>query len=247
MAAAVLEFEQNFFDALDRGMEEQLRRFRADCAAGVPRVGWKIGLTTGPAQRKYGLSAPAVGRLHGHRTYDSGARIPLDAGARVRAEAEIALRVDREIDAQSDIADARNAIAGISPAIELIDLNMPAADITTILGHSLFHEAVVFGPEIGTDVLFSEASLWPVGRRNSKCVRTPEPSMIPSDLPALVLLVARTLGRYGEKVLPGDRIISGSYITPLVVEPGDLIEIDFGRIGRVAAGTCRADEDARAS
>jgi len=61
--------------------------------------------------------------------------------------------------------------------------------------------------------------------------------MVPDDLSALVLLVARTLGRYGEKLQCGDRIISGSYIVPLVVEAGDLIEVDFGTIGKVCAAT----------
>jgi 2-keto-4-pentenoate hydratase len=232
-----VEFQPNASALVDQGMEMQLGGFDAELAAGAPRIGWKIGITTAAARRAHGLTAPVIGRLDGRRAFESGALVPLSATARVRAEGEMALRVNRPLDAGATPEQAHAALCGVSPAIEFINLNLPKDDISAILSHSIFHEAVIFGPELDPGALEVGKDLWPVGRRNTKCVRTPEPAMIPADLPALVLLVARTLSRYGRRIEPGDRIISGSFIVPLIVEPGDDIEVDFGFLGKVTART----------
>lgn len=231
------EFQPNASALVDAGMELQLRRFDAELAAGVPRVGWKIGITTGVARKPHGLTAPVIGRLDGKRSFNSGETVSLAGAAKVRAEGEMALRIGRPLDAGVTLTEARAAIIGVGPAIEFINLNMAKDDISVILSHSIFHEAVIFGPELAPAVLDGGQSLWPVGRRNTKCVRTPEPTMVPADLPALVVLVARTLARYGQRLEAGDRIISGSFIVPLIVEPGDQIEVDFGFLGKVIANT----------
>jgi 2-oxo-hept-3-ene-1,7-dioate hydratase len=236
-SADAVEFQPNISALVDQGMELQLRRFESELAAGTPRIGWKIGITTAAARKPHGLTAPVIGRLDGARAFPSGAAVPLAGSARIRAEGEMALRLDRALNAGATLEDARAAICGVGPAIEFINLNMAKDSIVTILAHSIFHEAVIFGAELPPSVLAQGENLWPVGRRNSKCVRTPEPAMIPTDLPALILLVARTLSRYGQQLEPGDRIISGSFIVPLVVEPGDQIEVDFGFLGKVIANT----------
>jgi len=227
-------------DLVDRGMAEQLRRLHEEWRAGHQRVGWKIGITTPAARKPHGLTAPVIGRLDGRRVFMDGDTVPLSPLARVRAEGELALYLDRVVPTDVTLEEARRAIARIGPAIELIDLNLARDDIRIILEHSIFHDAVVFGPQWPPAVLDTERTLLPLGRRNGKCVRTPEPAMIPADLAALVVLTARTLGRYGEQLLPGDRIISGSYIVPLVVEPGDTVEVDFGFLGKVVANTVPA-------
>ena len=236
-SADAVEFQPNTSALVDQGMESQLRRFDSELAAGTLRIGWKIGITTSAARKPHGLTAPVIGRLDGARAFASGAAVPLAGTARVRAEGEMALRVDRALDYGATLEEARAAICGVGPAIEFIDLNMAKDNIAAILAHSIFHEAVIFGTELPPAVLAESEKLWPVGRRNTKCVRTPEPAMIPTDLPALVLLVARTLSRYGQRLEPGDRIISGSFILPLIVEPGDQIEVDFGFLGKVIANT----------
>ena len=236
-SADAVEFQPNTSALVDQGMELQLRRFDSELAAGTPRIGWKIGITTGAARKPHGLTAPVIGRLDGARAFSSGAAVPLSVTAKVRAEGEMALRVDRTLDAGATLDEARAAICGVGPAIEFINLNMAKDNIATMLSHSIFHEAVIFGAELPPSVLAESEKLWPLGRRNTKCVRTPEPAMIPTDLPALILLVARTLSRYGQRLEPGDRIISGSFIVPLIVEAGDLIEVDFGFLGKVIANT----------
>lgn len=236
-AADAVEFQPNTLALVDQGMELQLRRFDAELGAGTRRIGWKIGITTGAARKPHELTAPVIGRLDGARAFSSGDIVPLAGTAKVRAEGEMALRVDRPLDAGATLEQARAGICGVGPAIEFINLNMAKDNISVILSHNIFHEAVIFGPELPFAVLAGGQSLWPVGRRNTKCVRTPEPAMVPRDLPALILLVARTLSRYGKRLEAGDRIISGSFINPLIVEPGDLIEVDFGFLGKVTAQT----------
>ncbi|MFQ5661325.1 MAG: hypothetical protein ACE5GZ_12950 [Gammaproteobacteria bacterium] len=231
------QIDSHVLEQIDEGMQIQIKRFHEATAKGILRIGWKIGVTTAAAQKKFRLSSPVIGSLDGTRTYSTESKVSLRKDAKIRAEAEISLRINRDMDGQASVDEARAAIETVGPAIEFIDLNMPSDDISVILGHSIFHNAVIFGEESDPDVLARQASLWPIGRRNTKCVRTPEPAMIPHDLPALLVLVAGTLGRYGECLKEGDRIISGSYIVPLIVECGDVIEVDYGELGKVSAIT----------
>jgi 2-keto-4-pentenoate hydratase len=46
--------------------------------------------------------------------------------------------------------------------------------------------------------------------------------------------VAATLARYGECLETGDWLILGTLVRPIPVHAGDVIEADFGPIGRVA-------------
>jgi 2-keto-4-pentenoate hydratase len=224
-------------ELIDRGMRTQLKRLHEALSQDVPRVGWKIGITDKKAQGRYGLNSPLIGCLAGHRAFTTGSTVSLTPNAVARAEAEISIRLDRDIAAGTALEDARSAIATLGPAIELIDISKPSGDLKVILGHSIFHEAVIFGGEFDPGVLKTVESFWPRGFRNGKGVRTPEPSLIPQDLAEIVLLVANILARYGESLKAGDRIISGSYIRPLIVEPGDVIKVEFGALGEVVVKT----------
>jgi uncharacterized SAM-dependent methyltransferase len=43
------------------------------------------------------------------------------------------------------------------------------------------------------------------------------------------------LAAHGGTLAPGDRIIAGSLIAPLPIEPGDQLEVEFGTLGRLTA------------
>lgn len=220
-------------DIIARGMLAQLEGLRNGIARGVPRVGWKIGITDVKAQQKWGLGHSVIGCLAGDRAYQSGALVPLRPGATIRGEAEISIRLDREVPADSSTEYAQESIAGLGPAIELIDISMPGGDLETILSHNIFHAAVIFGREHPPRIIDQVESFWPKAYRNGVGVRQPEPSLVPRDLASLVLLVAGLLARHGETLQAGDRIISGSFVKPMIAEPGDAVKVDFGALGIV--------------
>lgn len=154
-------------------------------------------------------------------------------GAVIRGEAEISIRVGEDVTAGCTLAQAHAAIVSLGPAIELIDIGKPSGDLATILGHSIFHAGVVFGGEYPPETLNKVEPYWPRAFRNGKAVRQPEPALIPEDLGALVALVANLLPRYDEGLRAGDRIISGSFVKPMIGETGDTMKVDFGALGSV--------------
>lgn len=220
---------------LDAGMRAQLERRAAELAAGAERVGWKIGLNDPAARRQTGLDGPLVGTLVGTRVIPAGGVCPLRPGARSHVEAELAIRVGRDVEAGESPERARGAIAALAPAIEVVDYSLPADGLEGVLAHSLFHQAVRFGNEV-VGLFAPPAPRWPRVLLNGRAARTPEPTLVPRDLGALVALVADTLDRYGETLRRGDRILSGSFTRPLRVEPADAVTLKFGPLGRVDVG-----------
>jgi 2-keto-4-pentenoate hydratase len=191
-------------DIIERGMRAQIRWLHDNIARGMPRVGWKIGMTDATAQAKWGITEPVVGALAGDCAFDSGAKVPVRANAVIRGEAEISIRVDQAVPAGCTLEQAHAAIVSLGPAIELLDISKPDGDLAIILGHSIFHAGVVFGAEFSPETLKKVEPYWPRAFRNGKAVRQPEPALIPEDLGALVSLVANLLPRYGEGLKAGD-------------------------------------------
>jgi 2-oxo-hept-3-ene-1,7-dioate hydratase len=231
--ATHMKTKQTVEELIKRGMHAQIRRLHDNIARGIPRVGWKIGITDENAKAKWGITEPAVGALAGDCAFESGADVPVPAGSVIRGEAEVFIRVGEDVPADCTPAKIHEAIISLGPAIELIDISKPSGDLSTILGHSIFHTGVVFGPELAPETLDKVEPYWPRAFRNGKAVRQPEPALIPQDLGALVALVANLLPRYGESLKTGDCIISGSFVKPMIGEPGDTMKVDFGALGTV--------------
>src|SRR6267142_2230896 len=90
---------------------------RASCAA------WRRS-----SRRGANASTPATGR-----------------SAKPVAEPEVAVHIGRDVAAGADRATASAAIAGISPAIEIVDLHAPPEDPEKILSHNIYQRHVVLG------------------------------------------------------------------------------------------------------
>ena len=128
-------------------MREPARRPRRAPAGGERQIGWKVGFGAPAALEKLAHRPPAgrlpdrqraarrrrrrVGRRRG-RTRCSSRRSPCTWRATCRAA--------RSWD------DVRDAIGGLSAAIELADLDPPPEDVRAILAGNIFHRHVVLGP-----------------------------------------------------------------------------------------------------
>ncbi len=206
----------------EAGMRAQIANFRADLKAGMPRVGWKAGAG--------GLVAP----LDGRRKLASGATHRISPGVRQGAEAEAGIRIGRDVPAAATLAEAREAIAAVAPAIELIDFNKPRKPLDQLLEHNILRDATVFGTEIPFDRLPAITERTASAFKNGEFVQAAVAGRVPDDLAETIVLIAATLAQFGESLLAGDWVICGSYIDPFEVTAGDLVEIDAGALGRVS-------------
>lgn len=215
---------------LERGMAAQLRALRDAQAAGMRRVGWKIGLNFPEAQSHLGIAHAAVGWLDGRQLHETGARLPVRSGARYHVEAEICLRITGPTGGEVGAATAP-VVASIAPALELVDYAQSWDGIDDILSHSMFHEATLLGRPFKSPCPRDLGSLWPRLRVNGKVVRQPRGDLVPGDVQELVTFASDFLSHFGEALLAGDLLLSGSFTDPVSVAPGDEILAEFGACG----------------
>ena len=218
-------------------MAEQLQRLDARLAAGMPRLGWKVGINVPEVQRQVGLTHALVGWLDGARCYASGDSVLLSASARLHAEVELCVRVARAVDAQVDRVAAIAAVDAVAPAIELVDYAVPAQDLAGVIRSSMFHFGTVLGswqPPRADIAIAAEVALR-VGEVEAAPARA---ELVPSHLGDLVSFVAGQLAAAGRQLQAGDVILSGCFVAKAIaLRAGQTAEARLGDFGSV---TCHA-------
>ncbi|WP_170349707.1 2-keto-4-pentenoate hydratase [Ruegeria atlantica] len=97
-----------------------------------PIIGYKAGLTSAPAQERFGASEPVQGVLYRGMMLDDGATVPATWGARPVFEADLVLVVgDAGINQASTPAEVLAHISAIRPFIELPDLTLAEGEPIT--------------------------------------------------------------------------------------------------------------------
>ena len=195
-------------------MRALLARREAELAGGAAVVGWKIGFNTPAIQAHFGLSDPVVGYLTDTGVTPDGSTVTLAGWAAPAVEVELALRVGED-----------GGVAGIGPALELVDLDMPLADIEPVLAANVCQRGVVFGAEVpGVDP-------WSVAVAVTKAGALVAGGRPVEDPAETVAFVRRFLADHGATLETGHRIIAGSMVAPVAVAPGDELRVDFGPLG----------------
>jgi 2-keto-4-pentenoate hydratase len=217
------------------GVARQLAALRAAQAAGMPRCGWKVGINVPEVLAGLGLTHPGVAWLDGRRRWAHGEDVPCPAQALLHVEPELCLELGDDVPAAADAEAAGERIAGVAPAIELVDYAQAGADLDAIVAHGMFHHGLVAGarhapgphawPDAGRPLL--EVA----GRR----AEPPRADLVPRPLGELVAFAARFLAAFGEALRAGDLLLSGSFCARAArVRPGERVRADFGRLGLVA-------------
>src|SRR5215475_11053143 len=96
--------------------------------AGDAPLGWKVGFAAPAMLQRLDITGPLVGILTRNARVQSGGSVSLAGWVKPVAEPEIAVHIGRDVSAGADHETAKAAIAGISPAIEIVDLTAPPED-----------------------------------------------------------------------------------------------------------------------
>src|SRR5204863_2894325 len=121
-----------------RGMTAQLAARRKRLDAGDRPLGWKVGFGAAAMLERLKISGPLVGFVTQNARIASGGSVSFVGWAKPVAEPEVAVHIGRDVPAGADRATAAAAIAGISPAIEIVDLHAPPEDPEKILSHNIY-------------------------------------------------------------------------------------------------------------
>jgi 2-oxo-hept-3-ene-1,7-dioate hydratase len=198
-------------------MRAQLARREADIADGATPVGWKIGFNTPAIQEAFGLTEAVVGYLIDARVSTGILPLSLDDWVSPAVEVEVAIRVGADLE-----------VAGLAPALELVDLDISFDDIEPVLAANICHRGVIFGDEVpGADPWAMVAEVTKEGAAIAEGRITEDPTVT-------VEFVRRFLAAHGAALAPGDRIIAGSVVAPVAVAPGDALDVSFGPLGALS-------------
>lgn len=213
------------------GMSDQLGRRAAEMVAGARPVGWKLGLTVASVQRDLGLPGPVVGYLLSATRHESGATCSLAGMAHPAVEAEVAIHLGAPVPAGAGADEARGAIAGLGPAIELVDAAPPFEDLYAILAENVFHRGFVLGPpDAGRKSIEGLAA---TVTRDGSQEASAQAAQAMDDPADVVRYVADFLADHGAGLEAGQCIIAGSLTRPVEVAPGDRITVGLGPLGEV--------------
>jgi 2-keto-4-pentenoate hydratase len=213
-----------------RGMQRQLELRRARLAAGDKSLGWKVGFGAPAMLKQLDIAGPLIGFLTQSARVPSGGSVALKEWVKPVAEPEIAVHIGRDVPAGADHATAAAAIAGISPAIELVDVHTPPQDVEFILGENIYQRHVVLdGSGPARDGPSADGLTCRIVRHGHEFARTTDPQANTGQWVEIVRHVADVLAAFGETLRAGEIIITGSVVPPLALEPheeGIAFEVD---------------------
>jgi 2-keto-4-pentenoate hydratase len=201
-------------------LTEQLANRSRLLDAGAKHVGWKLGM----GERESIGGEIAVGHLTSATCLESGSTHRAGAAAQLHADAEVAVELGRDVDPDGDTASVDEAMAVYAPALEIVDLAPIQGEPESVVAANVFHHAVAFGP--WRDVLPNgtvDATLVVDGVERAR-------DRVEADLGDRLIAAARLLRAVGERLLAGDRIITG-LIVQVLVERGNEVAADFGPFG----------------
>lgn len=221
--------------AIVLGMQGQDTLLRSRLDAGDTLLGWKLGLGSPSAMASLGTSTPLVGFLTSRAALPTGARVPIDGWVKPAVEPEIAIHMKTDLDPGASIEQAREAVAGLGPALEIVDLDQPLHDVAAILAEDIFQRHVIVGePDLGragADLTGVEVV---VNKNGTQIGSTTDPEQSTGPLLDLVVHVATWIGRLGRRLEAGQIIIAGSTIPIIMADPGDRVDYACTPLGSLS-------------
>jgi 2-keto-4-pentenoate hydratase len=203
-----------------------------------PIGGWKIAATSVAGQRHIGVDGPLAGPVFASRVWADGATVSL-SGNRMRvAECEVVFGFARAIEPRPEPwtrAQALAQVARVMPGIEVPDSRFAyferAGQAQLIADCACCHEMLVGHPSSALDRLTVLAAL-PVQARLSdgRLFEGVGSNALGDPVEALRWFLGE-MSAAGQRIEAGHFLTTGACVTPIAVEPGQAMEVDFGWLG----------------
>jgi 2-keto-4-pentenoate hydratase len=212
------------------------RNVDARTAAGANIVGHKIGLTSPAVQAQLGVDRPDYGTLLDEMRLDDGATVDAERYIAPRVELELAFRLAAPLPGPNVTGeDVRRATAVVMPAIELVDSRIrdwrirladTVADAASSAGFVLGAQARPLDELDPSDIA---AELW----RGSELIERGHSSAVLGDPCVSVAWLANAVLELGERLEPGQVILSGACTRMVPVAAGDRFRGVLAGLGEV--------------
>lgn len=208
-------------------------------AAGRRTIGWKIGLTSRAMQQQLNIETPDSGVLLDDMAFETGATIPANRFIAPRIEAEIAFVMKAPLQGNVTREQVLAATDYVTPALEILDtriLRVEAGKTRTIIdtiSDNAANAGIVTGParhSPGLDLRWVGA----IVSRDGVVEETGLGAGVLNDPVIGIVWLAARMGQYGQRIEPGQIILSGSFIRAMECPTGCRIHADFGPFGQLS-------------
>jgi 2-oxopent-4-enoate/cis-2-oxohex-4-enoate hydratase len=206
--------------AIVAGMDKLLAKRVELIDDGAKPIGWKLAFGTEAAMSTLGTSGPLVGFLTDRTLIASGGECPITGWTAPKLEPEIAIH----------LGPGGEGVAGISPAIELADADLPPTETETVLAGDIYHRAVVLDRS-ATPTPPAPPLAARITRDGEAIAATDDGEAAVGKLDELAAYVVRYLREFGESTAEGEIIISGSLVGLLDISPGDKLRHELLGVG----------------
>jgi 2-oxopent-4-enoate hydratase len=214
----------------------QTRVIERRVTAGARAIGHKIGLTSRPMQQMLGVDEPDFGVLLDDMFVEDGDEIPLDSLLQPRVEAELAFVMDRDLAGPGvTTAKALAAVAGVLPAIEVVDSRVADWRIKLVdtVADNASSGLLVVGGRMRRIEDLDLRLIGVVVSRNGEMIDTGAGAAALGNPARCVAWLANKLGSLGSGLRAGDVVLPGAVHKMVPVRPGDVFRAEFSRLGAV--------------
>ena len=207
-------------------------------AEGRKIIGWKIGLTSRAMQQQLNITTPDSGVLLDDMAFASGCTIPAGRFIAPRIEAEIAFVMKAPLNGDVTCDQVLAATDYVAPALEILDtriLRVEGGKTRTIID-TISDNAANAGIVLGDQRHDPAQDLRWVGaivKRDGVVEETGLGAGVLDDPVTGIIWLARRMHQYGQRIEPGQIILSGSFIRAMECPSGAHIDADFGPFGRL--------------
>ncbi|MFD2467854.1 2-keto-4-pentenoate hydratase [Amycolatopsis silviterrae] len=203
-------------------------------ATGDRVIGYKIGLTSGPARKAFAATEPTAGHLVASRLLEPGKPVTATGLFRPKAEVEIAFVLASPIGGPNvTAADVRDATAAVAPAFEIVDTRWRGGptSLPMLVADNTNAAAAVVGAQVPLPAdLPAQTSILRIGTQTVPGAAT----AVMGDPAEAVAWLARHLARSGNRLEAGDIVLSGTLSTPAPIHAGDRLEAEISGVGGIS-------------
>jgi 2-keto-4-pentenoate hydratase len=211
-----------------------LVRERLSAAGRGMLVGWKVGATTPAMQKLLSVPGPCAGAMLSHGRFVSPARVRAQHYVKIGIECEVAVRLARPLGAGATRTDAEAAIGALHPAMEIVDNrygDFAAMGPPTLIADDFFHAGFVLGPEVSGWQQLDLAGATGITRANGVEVQRGKGSDVLGHPFESLVWLANRLGARGERLEPGQIVMTGSLPLPYWAKGGERVQISIDGLG----------------
>lgn len=220
--------------SLDDAYAVQTASLARRYARGERRVGVKMGFTSLAKMEQMGISEVIWGRLTDAMQVADGGTVPFGRFVHPRIEPEIAFLLGTDLPAEVGEADAYAALAGIAPALELIDSRYEnfRFSLSDVVADNSSSSAFTVGP--WQDPFPNLADLGFTMAIDGEPKQTGSSAAILGDPIRSLVRAARLAAGAGEPLKAGDIVMAGGATAAEALRPGNRVTLDVDRLGSVS-------------